>query len=77
MDSGNVQDQSVTNNPSETKALFDKWFEDGLVTTESLIYGTENTACQGKQDGPFPITPLGSVDLSAVEVISDHVENIN
>lgn len=23
------------------------------------------------------MTPLGSVDLSAVEVISDHVENIN
>ena len=32
---------------------------------------------QSDQDGPFPLTPLGSVDLSAIEVISDHVENIN
>lgn len=76
-DSGNDVTNGVTNEPSAYKSFMNRWYEDGLVSTNSPIWGTQNTAMQSVQDGPFPLTALGSVDLSAVEVISDHVENIN
>ena len=44
LDCGDITSEQATNNPSANKALFNNWFEDGVVSTTSTIYGTANTA---------------------------------